>query len=167
MLNRLKKQIKKILRRGQRSGVIRFGCSRGCEEGSCLVFKINSINYSGTCAEVTGNILADLSKEYLQLFGHDVVLFVYSNFLDYALCSAEGDRVERIFVQLARLDSLIAITGNLPGRIEKARRPLKTSHKDSYASYMTATIRKLVDQLARFKSFETELTISCTSSIKQ
>lgn len=74
----------------------------------CLSYTRNAICLSETCAEATGNNSAELSKERLQLAGHDASLYVYNPFLDNTLCSVEMNIVEGGIAQLACHEAWIA-----------------------------------------------------------
>lgn len=60
----------------------------------CHTFKGNAIKISKKRAEATDIVSAELLKELLWLFGHDLALDVYYIILDYAPCSKEGTKAE-------------------------------------------------------------------------
>lgn len=71
----------RLLRRDERSGVIKSGWYKECETVSCFSYTENSFNLSETCAEATENYLTKLSKGCLRLFGNDAALGVVLHFL--------------------------------------------------------------------------------------
>lgn len=86
---------------------------------SFLSFEWNAADLSGTHAEATENVSAELSKMQLGLFEFDVALDVYNSFSDYTPCSDESDRAEGSILHLAHLYARIARVVNCPTEWEK------------------------------------------------
>lgn len=73
----IEKAKERLQRRGERNGVIRFGCWRKFEDVSHLPFDGNAINLFETLAKATKNVTAVLSEKLLRLFEQKVALDLY------------------------------------------------------------------------------------------
>lgn len=98
----------RLLERGERNCVVKFGWWRECEDLSCHSCKKNKINWSEARAEARDNVSAEFPEEPLRLFGHDITLDLYNTFLDYSPYSDEGAEEEGSIMPLAHLDASTA-----------------------------------------------------------
>lgn len=83
----------RILKRGEKNGVIRLRWWKNLKDVLCFSFKKNTFNLSETRAKVSDNVSAELSEKRQRLFVHNATSDFQYTFLDYIPGSNVGIRV--------------------------------------------------------------------------